>query len=238
VLTFMGLTDVLVEYEGGSFPSAPATLAYWRDVNDCRDASPRETLAVGLSRCEVYEQCASGVEAGLCSITARSFGGTFFDGHIVYLNDDVDVAATAWAFLSRFRRPDVPAPLVLALAGRQWLPTGPGRGAGDPIAWELTLAQGPWWATDGAGRTYAGSVRLHRGQKVLTLSDDALATLVAALSARASELTGTPVTFVHAGGDRLRLRVGRRTARLRGSLKLDAGAGPRRYRLDLRGPVD
>jgi hypothetical protein len=231
----MGLTDVLVEYEGGSFPSAAETLAYWRDVNDCRDATPRLTVAVGASRCEVYEQCASGVEAGLCSITAISFGGTFFDGHILYLNPDVDAGAIAWAFLSRFRRVDAPVPRQLTLEGRQRLPAGPGRLRGDPVAWQLTLGQGTWWATDSAGRTYAGSTLRSGGRDILTLSEDALGTLIAALSERATELTGGPVTFTLAGGDSLRLRVGKKKARLAGRLKLDAGAGPRGYRLDLRG---
>ena len=109
VLTFMGLVDVLVRYDGGLFPSAPATSDYWHDVDGCTGTTPDVVVAEGDSRCETYTRCASGVEAGLCSITAETFGGAFFDGHILYLNDDFVLADVAWAFLSSFRLPDAPA---------------------------------------------------------------------------------------------------------------------------------
>jgi hypothetical protein len=55
------------------------------------------------------------VETGLCSVDSRSFPGTFFEGHILYVNDDIDVARTAWDFLSRFTVPE-PSPVLLQAA--------------------------------------------------------------------------------------------------------------------------
>lgn len=110
VLTFMGLTDVLIPYNGGSFPSAQATIDHWRSVNACGTGPYDVHTASGASYCDYDTTCAIGVEAGLCSITANSFGGQYFDGHILYLNPDYDLEIVAWDFLSRFRlTPPVPA---------------------------------------------------------------------------------------------------------------------------------
>ena len=40
VLTVMGLTDVLVRYDNGTFGSAAATFAYWHYVNGCTADAP------------------------------------------------------------------------------------------------------------------------------------------------------------------------------------------------------
>jgi polyhydroxybutyrate depolymerase len=131
VLTFMGLTDVLVPYNGSAlFPSAQETLDHWRSVNGCGAGPLEEHVVSGNSFCDTDTSCADGVHVGLCSIEAASFGGTFFDGHILYINDDFDLAALVWDFLQQFQHPDpaTPAPipllspwglvaLVLAVAG-------------------------------------------------------------------------------------------------------------------------
>jgi polyhydroxybutyrate depolymerase len=118
VLTFMGLTDVLVPYNGGTFPSAQQTIDHWRSANSC-GAGPFEVhTASGASYCDYDTSCTPRVEVGLCSITANSFGGQYFDGHILYLNPDYDLEIVAWNFLKRFRlTPPVPVLPVAGLAG-------------------------------------------------------------------------------------------------------------------------
>lgn len=113
VLTFMGLTDVLVPYGGGSFPSAQTTIDHWRATNGCGTGAYEQHFESGLSYCDIDTSCADGVQAGLCSITADSFGGQPFDGHILYLNPDYDLAQVAWDFLSQF---ESPPPALPALA--------------------------------------------------------------------------------------------------------------------------
>lgn len=109
VLTFMGLTDVLVPYAGGAFPSAQTTLDHWIETNECEDDDDVEHTESGLSFCDVYTDCEDDVQTGLCSITADSFGGSFFDGHILYLNPDYVLAEVAWDFLSQFALEDPPS---------------------------------------------------------------------------------------------------------------------------------
>ncbi len=105
ILTFMGLTDVLVPYNGGSFPSAATTIAHWRERNACGTNAYEIHTSAGLSYCDIDTSCADGVQTGLCSITADSFGGQFFDGHILYINPDMDVTRVAWDFLAQFSLP-------------------------------------------------------------------------------------------------------------------------------------
>jgi polyhydroxybutyrate depolymerase len=119
ILTFMGLTDVLIPYNGGAFPSAATTIAHWRDRNAC-GTDPYEIHTVtGLSYCEIDTSCGTGVHTGLCSITADAFGGQFFDGHILYINPDVDVTRVAWDFMEQFLLPEVAPPAVPGLPA--WL---------------------------------------------------------------------------------------------------------------------
>jgi polyhydroxybutyrate depolymerase len=121
VLTFMGLTDVLVPYNGGSFPSAAVTFAHWRDVNGCGTGTPEIHTASGLSYCDIDTSCAPDVQVGLCSITADSFGGQYYDGHILYLNPDYDLEVLIWDFLSQHTlAPAAPA------VGPGWLPIAAG----------------------------------------------------------------------------------------------------------------
>lgn len=126
ILTFMGLTDVLIPYGGGSFPSAATTIAHWRDRNACGTNAYEIHTASGLSYCDIDTSCADGVHTGLCSITADSFGGQFFDGHLLYINPDMDVTRVAWDFLAQFSLPApavtpavpaLPAWLLVSLAG-------------------------------------------------------------------------------------------------------------------------
>jgi polyhydroxybutyrate depolymerase len=121
VLTFMGLTDMLVPYNGGAFPSAQATLDHWRNTNFCGAGALEEHIANGASYCDTDTSCADGVKVGLCSITAQAFPGQFYDGHILYLNPDYNLASLAWAFMSDFTLTGEP-PVVPALPG-WWLPS-------------------------------------------------------------------------------------------------------------------
>ena len=195
VLTFMGLTDILVHYEGGLFASAPDTFAYWRDVNGCRGTEPDAQDARGASRCETYTRCQQGVQVGLCSITAQAFPGLSFSGHILYLNPDYNLAEVAWAFLSRFQLPAVTAPRRAALAGSARVKLGRTRGTLPTLEWTLSLGAGTWTAEDADGNALTGSW-VRRGRKgVLSLTGDSRATLLAALTTQASPVVGGAVTL-------------------------------------------
>lgn len=113
----MGLTDVLVPYNGGGI-NGPArdSFSYWRDTNGCGPGEADSvTLLVGPSqpfqRCETYTSCSEGVEVRLCSIVGIAFTGPLasFSGHLLYFNQSsLDVASETWNFMSRFQHPDPP----------------------------------------------------------------------------------------------------------------------------------
>jgi len=233
VLSFMGLVDVLVSYDGGLFPSAPATFDYWHDVNGCEGTSPDVLVTQGDSRCETYTKCAAGVEAGLCSITAATFGGTFFDGHILYLNDDFVLAEVAWSFLSRFRLPDAPASFRRAtLEGATRLKLRGRSVIAEDAVWQLGIGTGTWWATDAADHAFAGAARGKGRHRSLALSTDAATSLIAALA----ESAGVDPAMLTVDGDpKLRVTVGRR-ARLTGTVRV-AGAVTGSFRLKLAGSL-
>lgn len=109
VLTVLGLTDMLVRYDG-VLGSAAGTFTYWREVNGCGGGAPDVVDVRGRSRCEYDTGCANGAQVGLCSVTAEAFPGTRFDGHILYLNDDYVLAQVAWDFMSQFMLPEDAAP--------------------------------------------------------------------------------------------------------------------------------
>jgi polyhydroxybutyrate depolymerase len=113
VLTFMGLTDAVVPYGGGTFPSAAATFDHWRNTDACGTGAPERHEVTGSSYCDVDTSCGAGVEVGLCSITSTSPAP--FAGHVLYINPDLVLAQVAWSFLSRFALPA--APEVSALPG-------------------------------------------------------------------------------------------------------------------------
>jgi polyhydroxybutyrate depolymerase len=158
LLMFMGLTDVLVPYEDGPYGDARESFGHWRDVNGCHDGDPDDVVTAesGLSYCETYTGCANDVDTGLCSITARSFGGAFFDGHILYLNDDFVLADIVWDFLSRWLLPeDTSAPSGL-VRGKTTLTAG-GTKTKAKTEWTVTLGGGTWSAIDPDGRVLAGA---------------------------------------------------------------------------------
>jgi len=123
VLTFMGLTDALVLYDGSAWrPGALATFAHWRDTNACGSTGAPEIHTVsGNSYCDYDTSCADGVQVGLCSITAQAFPGQLIDGHILYLNPDYNLSVLAWDFLSQFTLTPGPPVEVPALP-LAWLP--------------------------------------------------------------------------------------------------------------------
>ncbi len=244
VLTVMGLTDELVRYDGGAFGSAPDTFAYWRDVNACTGEAER--VEQGQSRCETYTTCANETRVGLCSVTAQAFPGTFFSGHILYLNPDFVLAEVAWDFLSQFTLPDdVATPVEGTLAGRGELKGGLGRGAPPlPVRWEIRLGQGTWGASDDAGTVFSGSWRRRKGAKrtfLLELTTDARTALHGVVQAQIASLSGGPdFTLEPAGPVRVGVdRAGAPTS-LRGRWRLlrsgVPGAVIGRYELQLRRP--
>jgi polyhydroxybutyrate depolymerase len=231
VLTFMGLTDVLVEYDNGGFGSAPNTFDYWHDVDGCSGTTPDETVVMGKSRCETYKSCAAGVEAGLCSITARSFGGAFFDGHILYLNDDFVLAEVAWAFLSRFSLPE-PAPSFVRgeLAGTTRLARKGQSTIKADATWQVGVGAGTWWAMDAGDHAFAGSTKAKGKRRKLAFTSDSVSNLVALL---ATSLATTPENVVLDGEPQLTVALGRRL-KLSGVIHL-GGANAGTFRVKLAG---
>jgi hypothetical protein len=234
VLTVMGLTDVLVVYSGGRFGSAPSTFAYWRDVNGCQGAAPDQVVERGQSRCETYTSCDRGVQAGLCSITARSFGGSPIDGHVVYLNNDFVLADVAWQFLSSFTRPDVSPPAESTLAGRTKVKVDGRRQPASSLRWSFRVGAGTWGATTAAGTPLSGSwtpKRRNRRAGDVLLTTDSLAELSGALAATAeSDVALEPVGSLRMRTDRAGAAVS-----LRGRFRvLRDGAQVGRYEIRLR----
>ncbi len=244
VLTVMGLTDMLVRYDGG-FGSAAGTFDYWHDVDACTDGAPDVRDERGKSRCEYYSSCANGVQVGLCSVTARAFPGLPIDGHILYLNPDYVLAEVAWTFLSRFTLPDDAAPATeAALAGPDKLKLGSGvpRARLAPLSWRMRLGQDTWAATESGGIAIGGSWKRARGGKrsgTAALTTAGLEQLGALVARRVEERTATAgleFTLEPVGSIRVALdRAGRPTS-LRGRWKIlrAPGAPIGRYALRLR----
>jgi polyhydroxybutyrate depolymerase len=222
VMTSMGLTDVLVSYTGGAFPSAADTFAQWKAVNGCTSAQPDVTEVFGASRCETYTQCEAGVETALCSITAKTFApGSLINGHILYINDDVDIAQRAWDFLSRFTLPDPPAQAVVA--GNLLVRSKPDKGR-MAVAWNVVLGHDAWTAADGEGRVYGGTAKRKGKSKTfaLTPTDDTRITLAevisAGLGAPAGEVTIDPRDALRVDTDKTGTPI-----RMKGTLRLLRG---------------
>jgi len=155
VLTFMGLTDVLVRYNGTAFGTAPDTFAYWRDIDACTGQPTR--VDSGKSYCETYTSCGLGTQAGLCSITAQAFPGSSISGHILYLNPDFKLADVAWTFLSQFTLSDPSKAVDVQLAGTarfrlHGVSSRPTKGQ-----WAFRVGDGTWAGTDGTGTIVTGS---------------------------------------------------------------------------------
>ena len=147
---------------------------------------------MGLSRCETYTQCSAGVETQLCSITANSFGGTTFDGHILYLNPDIELSNTIWSFLSRFELPAGTVPPQRMVSGVGLLHSGRTRNR-EPPAWTVTLGNQTWTVADGQGHVYAAAARRLGKPRtfVLTPTDEARAMLGIVLTGKLTAL-GAP----------------------------------------------
>jgi polyhydroxybutyrate depolymerase len=189
VMTSMGLTDVLVSYTGGIFPSAAETFARWKELNGCTGVQPDATQLLVASRSETYTQCNAGVETELCSITAASFGGSPFDGHVLYFNSDLDLAQTVWNFLSRFTLPEPPAQAVLS--GNGLVRSKPAHGK-MALRWNVVLGSDTWTAADGEGHVFGGTAQRKGKSKTfaLTPSDDARIELAEVVSAALGAATG------------------------------------------------
>jgi hypothetical protein len=194
----------------------------------------------GKSRCERYTHCRDGVEAGLCSITAHDFPGAFFSGHILYLNDDLNLAQVVWRFLSRFTLPATTAPREGDLKGVETLDMRGPLGLHDGVSWRFGFGDGTWWASDDAGIDLSGTARRRSGKVyALTLTSAARTALAAALSTKAS--TGDSVLAPAVGRhDSLHARIDHRGRRVVvfGSLGFSSGTTPATYRLKLRGRLD
>ncbi len=119
ILSFMGLSDVLVPYAG-----AAPSFAGWRIKNSCGvGGTPIETSETyGGSSCVIDTSCTeTGVEVGLCSIDGSAFAPPLdiYNGHILYINDDsFDISQRAWDFMQGHRT--VPFASV-PLSGAAWL---------------------------------------------------------------------------------------------------------------------
>jgi poly(3-hydroxybutyrate) depolymerase/6-phosphogluconolactonase (cycloisomerase 2 family) len=98
----------VIEFAGLHDPSTPYALStdsftHWRDVGGCGSGPPDDRIDFGTSYCETYRSCSAGVQVELCSIEASQVSPG--QGHLLYLNPDLDVTRTAWEFLSQFRLP-------------------------------------------------------------------------------------------------------------------------------------
>lgn len=123
VLAAQAPTDELVPYDGSDlFASAAASSAQWRANDGCGDGDPEQELVQGESRCEIDTSCEGGVEVGLCTIASTGL----FGGHVVYWNEDFDLAQLAWGFLSRFALPAAPPPAPVRVAGKKLSLRDPG----------------------------------------------------------------------------------------------------------------
>jgi polyhydroxybutyrate depolymerase len=192
VLTFMGLTDVLVQYNGKAFGTAPDTFAYWRDIDGCTGEPTR--VDSGKSYCETYTTCEAGTQAGLCSITARTFPGSPVSGHILYLNPDFDLADVAWTFLSHFTLPGAPSIAQGQLAGTERFKLRGTPSRSGKVRWTFRLGDGTWAADDGAGTIVTGSWSRPKPRAktgVLTLGTEAHAAFEVSVQTHLGTLSGT-----------------------------------------------
>lgn len=101
VIGFHGYDDEFVPYEGGPgegpmlptpFPSTADTLKAWGRVMGC-SGEPEITPIRGDSKCEIYRTCGHTTQVGYCSLEG---------GHLLYLQDVMNIADYAWKFLSQF----------------------------------------------------------------------------------------------------------------------------------------
>jgi polyhydroxybutyrate depolymerase len=234
VLTMMGLTDIVVPYNGGVFGSAPSTFAYWRDIDGCGSGAPDQVVERGRSRCETYTACTQGVRAGLCSIFANSLVGTPVEGHVVYFNDDFVLADVAWQFLSSFTLPEVSPAAESTLAGRTKSKIDGRRQPVSQVRWSFRVGAGTWGATTAAGTPLSGSwtpKRRNRRAGDALLTTDSLTELSDELAASA----GSDVMLEPVGSLRMRTDRSGAAVAVRGRFRvLRDGAQVGRYEIRLR----
>lgn len=227
VLTVMGLTDMLVRYDGGPFGSAPDTFRYWRDVNGCRGDAPESVTERGRSRCEIDTGCSGGVAVGLCSVTARAFPGTTVDGHILYWNDDFVLAEVVWQFFSQFRLPDDVEPVreaTLVGEGVGVVRAQGGRRSRVPLTWRVRLGRGTWAAEDTArGEVLTGSWKRRGRSGVLRLTGAASPAWRSIVSRSVAGLGESSLETFLAGTLRVRLGPSGVVSALRGRWKIRVG---------------
>lgn len=122
LLLSMGLTDVLVPYEGGIFGGAVESFEAWRQKNGCGPEPPEDRIEVGGSFCDIDTSCAGSTQVGLCSVRGSAFDEPpldAFSGHILYINDDgLVMADLIWEFFQTgtIRQPPAQLPALGPLA--------------------------------------------------------------------------------------------------------------------------
>jgi polyhydroxybutyrate depolymerase len=90
VIMFRDMSDPLVSYTGGLFPSAMADFDQWKMLAGC-DGTAEMTQN---GHCQLYTGCGAGTEVELCTTTSA--------GHVLYPNSDgVMVPDVAWESFSR-----------------------------------------------------------------------------------------------------------------------------------------
>jgi polyhydroxybutyrate depolymerase len=117
LLLSMGLTDVVVPYESGTFGGAVESFEAWRQKNSCGPEAPEDRIDVGGSFCDIDISCASATQVGLCSVRGSAFDPPFDDvsGHVLYINDDgLVLADLIWEFFQTGTIQQPPPPLPVA----------------------------------------------------------------------------------------------------------------------------
>ena len=104
-MMFNGTADFLVPYNGGAYPSAPASFAAWADRNGCTD-TPTITHDAGTVTCETHTECTDDAAVTLCTVEGMGhcWPGTDF---CPWGNPNTEISANEalWAFLSQFSLP-------------------------------------------------------------------------------------------------------------------------------------
>ena len=108
VMHIHGTRDVIVPYDAllSSFASAPATIARWRDLNECA-ATTTPTYENGDATCVAADACAAGADVVHCVIDGGGHqwpgGDSIFGGG--HLSRDLDATAAIWAFFAAHPMP-------------------------------------------------------------------------------------------------------------------------------------
>jgi len=109
VLSFMGLTDVVVPYANGTFGGALESFASWRAKNGCGPEPVDEHVDIGSSYCDYDRTCGGDSDVGLCSIRGSALPppNEGLSGHVLYLNDDsIVLVDLIWDFFLPFGLPE------------------------------------------------------------------------------------------------------------------------------------